>query len=190
MLKIILALLVVFISAYQPTCFANIEDVESAIINGQYKKALDLLSPLIKKGDARAQYNLAMIYENGQGVKRNYKKAAQLYTLSANQGYSLAQEKLIVMYAEGRGVKKDAKKAAELYLLSKNQSAIDQSDTSTSVSGVVSNANKLIERHKCDFDANASEAKMLDAYLREKNHINSMPKVEQQDRDNESPRLQ
>ncbi|NRB11253.1 MAG: sel1 repeat family protein [Rickettsiaceae bacterium] len=54
-----------------------------------------------------AQYNLAVMYKNGDGVKKDLKKAAELYQKSADQGDASAQNSLAVMYKNGEGVEKD-----------------------------------------------------------------------------------
>ena len=60
------------------------------------------------QGDAGAQYNLGVMYDNGQGVPQNYAEAVKWYRLAADQGDASAQYNLGVMYDNGRG------RAAEL----------------------------------------------------------------------------
>jgi TPR repeat protein len=65
-------------------------------------------SPRAQKGEAVAQYNLGIMYENGLSyVAQDYKEAARWYLLSAEQGNADAQFVLGDMYAEGRGVPQD-----------------------------------------------------------------------------------
>ena len=47
-----------------------------------------------EQGNAKAQYNLGLRYENGQGVAQDYGKAVEWYTKAAEQGLELAIEKL------------------------------------------------------------------------------------------------
>ena len=63
--------------------------------------------PLAEQGDVLAQYNLGMMYQNGQGVTLDYKEAVRLYSLSAEQGNATAQLNLGVMYTKGTGVLQD-----------------------------------------------------------------------------------
>ena len=58
-------------------------------------------------GNADAQYNLGLMYDNGQGVTQDYKEAVRLFGLAAAQGHAIAQSMLGLMYAEGRGVTQD-----------------------------------------------------------------------------------
>ena len=44
-----------------------------------------------KVGDANAQSNLGIMYQNGKGVPQDYVKAVQWYTRSAEQGNRNAQ---------------------------------------------------------------------------------------------------
>ena len=56
---------------------------------------------------AVAQYNLGVMYDNGQGVPQDYKTAVKWYTLAAEQGTAVAQYNLGTMYALGNGVIQD-----------------------------------------------------------------------------------
>ena len=47
-------------------------------------KAFELYTLSANQGNADAQYNLAICYENGDGVEKDMTKAFELYTLSAN----------------------------------------------------------------------------------------------------------
>ena len=51
-----------------------------------YKKAIEWYEKAAEQGDAEAQYNLGVMYENGQGVDVNYKKAIEWYEKAAEQG--------------------------------------------------------------------------------------------------------
>ena len=60
-----------------------------------------------EQGDAAAQFNLALMYDSGQGVTQDYKKALKWYRLAAEQGYLSAQYNLGWMHTNGRGVIQD-----------------------------------------------------------------------------------
>lgn len=66
-------------------------------------------------GDAVACANLAMAYDNGQGVKEDKNQAAQLYEVACQGGDSLGCTNIGWMYANGVGVKKDYQKALAYY---------------------------------------------------------------------------
>ena len=60
-----------------------------------------------EKGDAKAQFNLGISYENGKGVPKDFMEAAKWYQKAADQGHDGAQYNLGVCYAKGEGVPKD-----------------------------------------------------------------------------------
>ena len=76
---------------------------------------------LAESGNARAQYNLAMMYANGYGVERDYAEAVKWYRKSAEQGVATAQNNLAGMYANGYGVERDYAEAVKWYRKSAEQ---------------------------------------------------------------------
>lgn len=57
-----------------------------------------------EEGISIAQFNLGVMYANGQGVPENDAEAVKWFRLAAEQGDALAQDNLGVMYGDGRGV--------------------------------------------------------------------------------------
>ncbi|MEA1898796.1 MAG: tetratricopeptide repeat protein [Bacteroidota bacterium] len=68
-----------------------------------------------KSGDAQAQFELGIVYFEGNDVDKNYEKAMIWFEKSGSQGNANAQNKLGFMYLLGRGVEKDMKLAAFWY---------------------------------------------------------------------------
>ena len=68
------------------------------------------------KGDAGAQYEVALRYFEGRGAPQNFAEAADWFERSASQGLAPAQFRLAGMYEKGLGVKKDLEAARRLYL--------------------------------------------------------------------------
>ena len=62
-----------------------------------------------EQGNAAAQFNLGVMYEDGQGVRQDYAQAVQWYRKAAEQGLAEAQYNLGVMYAKGEGVRQNYK---------------------------------------------------------------------------------
>jgi uncharacterized protein len=60
-----------------------------------------------EQGDAEAQCNLGVCYDNGDGVPEDDAEAVKWYRKAADQGYALAQYNLGVCYANGDGVPQD-----------------------------------------------------------------------------------
>ena len=82
-----------------------------------YATAAPLFRSLAAQGYTVAQYNLALMYDNGQGVAQDYKEAVRLYGLAAAQGYTVAQSNLGTMYEFGTGVAQDYVRAHMWYNL-------------------------------------------------------------------------
>ena len=72
-----------------------------------YKKSAPLLFKAARAGNAKAQFVLGWLYENGIGVERNDKKAFKWFRKAAEQGNIKAQFRLGLFYDTGRGVKKN-----------------------------------------------------------------------------------
>ena len=83
--------------------------------NGNYKKAVKLWKKAAEQGDDAAQYNLGVMYDEGQGVRQDYKEAVKWYKKAAKQGNGIAQINLGAMYYYGKGVRQDNSKAKELF---------------------------------------------------------------------------
>ncbi len=66
------------------------------------KQAVHWFTKSAEQGDADAQYNLGLMYAEGDGVPQDDKQAVHWFTKSAEQGDAGAQFSLGVMYAEGR----------------------------------------------------------------------------------------
>lgn len=92
-------------------------DAMTAYDIGDFAQSARLLHPVAKKGDARAQYDLGQLYEQGKGVNQNFQQAMRWYRLSAMQGHSRAQYNLGQMYEEGLVVNLDFVKAYMWYTL-------------------------------------------------------------------------
>ena len=90
---------------------SNNETIDSI----EQKNSSDNQSNLVSEQDAEVQFNLGLMYSEGQGVKQDYFKAFEWWQKAADQGYASAQFNLGVMYANGQGVKQDYFKAFEWY---------------------------------------------------------------------------
>jgi len=74
---------------------------------GNYDTALKEWRPLAKQGLSQAQYNLGLMYAEGEGVAQDYQEAVRWYRLAAEQGHASGQFSLGAMYTAGQGVPKD-----------------------------------------------------------------------------------
>ena len=80
---------------------------------------------LAEQGDADAQFNLGVMYANGEGVPQDEAEAVRWYRLSADQGNAFAQYDLGFRYAIGLGVPQDEAEAVRWYRLSADQGNAD-----------------------------------------------------------------
>lgn len=102
----LLAVVLVLTSATAAITISGEEPYE-ALKRGDFRVAAVLFSPLAEKGDARAQYNLGLLYASGLGVVHDYQAALKWHRLAAGQGHAGAQNALAQMYAKGHGVPQD-----------------------------------------------------------------------------------
>jgi TPR repeat protein len=89
---------------------ADLDSADAAYERGDYKTAIVEFKALAEQGDAEAQYNLGMMYYEGEGVPEDYAAAVKWYRLAADQGHTSAQSNLGMMYYIGdldRGVLED-----------------------------------------------------------------------------------
>jgi TPR repeat protein len=93
-------------------------------LKGDYDAAYDEWLPLAELGDAEAQYNIGVMYDEGAGRPRDLAAAAGWYRKAAQQGFMDAQANLGMMYYHGQGVPRDPAEAARWF-----RRAADQGDT-------------------------------------------------------------
>jgi TPR repeat protein len=110
MMRVALSLLVSF-----PSWSADFDKGLAAAERGDYATALREWHPLAEQGHAKAQFNLRVMYADGEGIQQDYGQAVEWYRRAAKQGYAMAQYNLGVMYANGRGVAQDYGQAIEWY---------------------------------------------------------------------------
>jgi TPR repeat protein len=84
-----------------------------ALDGGYDRTAIELLEPLAAKGNAMAEFHLAVMYEHGWGTPKDAKKAVDLYTKAAEQSLVPAQARLGEIYLHGTLVLQDLAKARE-----------------------------------------------------------------------------
>ena len=101
--------------AAPPATAQTFKDAMAAYERGDYAAALAGFRILAAQGDAPAQFNLGLMYDNGQGVPQDYTEAAKWYRRAAAQGDAPAQFNLGVMYGNGEGVPQDYAEAAKWY---------------------------------------------------------------------------
>ena len=87
------------------TCWEN-EDYEAAV--KWYRKAAE-------QGFVEAQFELALCYENGDGVPQDDAESITWYYKAAEQGHAIAQNNLGVHFHDGKGVNRNYAEALKWY---------------------------------------------------------------------------
>jgi len=94
---------------------AGFDQAAAAFEKRDYAAALKELKPLADKGDARSQYAMGVLAENGFGMPKDLKQAANWYRKAAEQGNTDAQFNLGAMYEHGVGMPVNYAQAARWY---------------------------------------------------------------------------
>jgi uncharacterized protein len=94
---------------------AELDQAVAAAHRGEYAAALERLSPLAEKGDARAQFDVGFMHAYGWGFQRNPADAIAWYRKAAEQGLAVAQHFLGLTYVNGEGVRPNDEEAARWF---------------------------------------------------------------------------
>lgn len=95
--------------------------VEALTPSKQAMRQFEETLNLAQKGDPVDQFNLALCYEQGDGVTQDWVKAAEWYRKAALQGDPYAQLNLGMCYVAGHGVQSDQRQAFAWFLKSAEQ---------------------------------------------------------------------
>lgn len=113
MKRLLAALILTLLAA--PAYAHDYETGLAAFKLGDYVTALDAWRTAAEMGDARAQNNLAGMYDAGVGVPQDASEAVRWYRRAADQGLEWAQLNLAHMYRRGLGVPQDYGEAVRWY---------------------------------------------------------------------------
>ena len=103
----------------------NFTDGVELYSEGNYSAAAEAFQKSADKGNPEAQFNLGLMYLNGQGVAQDYQQALSLLTKLAEQGNARAQVNLARMYAKGKGVVANYGKAIPWFTKAADQGYAD-----------------------------------------------------------------
>lgn len=93
----------------------TLEDAVAAYRKGDLETAAQQFTALAEAGDTKAQFNLAVLYEKGEGVAQDSDKALAWYQKAAEAGNVNAQYNLGLAYETGEGAQQDYGKARAYY---------------------------------------------------------------------------
>ena len=108
-----------------PVIAGELNDGIASYDRGDYETAYRLIKPLAEQGSSKAQNNLGIMYDKGQGVPQDYTEAVKWYLKAAKKGNARAQTNLGLMYYKGRGVPQDYAEAAKWYRKAADQGRVD-----------------------------------------------------------------
>ena len=95
---------------------ADFNDGVFAYSRGEYEQAYNTMRSLAETSEhGLAQYYVAMMYLQGNGVGQNYEEAAKWFRKASEQRIKQAQYRLAELYMKGRGVPKDYEYAYAWY---------------------------------------------------------------------------
>ncbi len=93
----------------------DVEEGRAAIGARQYEKAMRLLLPKAREGNAVAQNAVGILYRNGWGVRQDHSEALAWFRRAADQGDARGQFNIGRVYESGDGVARDFVQAANWY---------------------------------------------------------------------------
>ena len=88
---------------------------KKAYDNNDYAAALKWFQDAAEQGNAQAQFNLGVMYHQGNGVSKNFAKALIWYQKAANQGHPVAQTNIGYMCLNGDVVEKNYTEALKWF---------------------------------------------------------------------------
>lgn len=99
-----LAMLAVLALPATPATADDLADGLAAFNRKDYTRAVRLLEPLARRGDATAQVRMGLLYYHGHAVRENDARAFEWFLRAAEQGNTDGQFHLGNMYMYGLGV--------------------------------------------------------------------------------------
>jgi TPR repeat protein len=149
-----------------------ISEVQLALLllggsNSEKDDAIVWLTAAALQENAEASYQLALLFEKGEGVEADFEKAIILFKIAAEQGYEKAQRQMGIYYEYGFGVQQDFNKAVTWY-----KKARDQEVTRTGFSAIYveSIEYRIARRYQLGFGAVQNNALAFDWYKRAAEH--------------------
>src|SRR5262245_55290497 len=78
----------VLLLASLPACMDPMRTGRRAFERGDGDLALEAWQPIAERGDAKAQYLVGLVRDEGRGTRRDAQEAARWYALAAEQGHA------------------------------------------------------------------------------------------------------
>src|SRR5581483_6448304 len=109
------AAMVVFVLCFAANAHADYAAGFAAYDRGDHVTAFKEWKQSAEQGDAKSQYELALLYQDGVGTRKDIAEAIKWYREAAARGLAPAQNNLGVLYSKGLGVAQDHAEAAKWY---------------------------------------------------------------------------
>ena len=120
---------------------------------------IDMIRRKAEAGDAKAQFDLAAAYSEGNGVSKDSAKGMEWLKKSALQGFAGAQVVLGYMYQKGINTEKDPSEAAKWYQKAAKQADKDPKHSQTAQTHLSEMlAQGLISAKEADWHASEATA--------------------------------
>lgn len=110
-----LALAAILFLAFVTPSWAGVGEGLEAYKRGDYTTAVQEFRKAAEQGNARAQYNLGLMYQDGYGVVEDDAEAVKWFRKAAEQGDADGQYFLGSKYSVGEGVTQDKTEATKWY---------------------------------------------------------------------------
>ncbi len=94
-----------------PVGAQTFDDAVAAYDTYEYERAAELFESLAQQGHVKSQYNIGLMYENGNGVERRPDLAFFWYQMAALNGNNDAKYNLGGLYFRGEGVERSIEEA-------------------------------------------------------------------------------
>ncbi len=102
--KIIFGVALILLAGFSIFTWTGADDHLTAFVKGNYAIAQKQFLEAAERGDATAQYSLALMYDSGKNIPRNDAEAIRWYRAAAEQGHAAAQYNLSMVHFFGKGV--------------------------------------------------------------------------------------
>jgi TPR repeat protein len=108
-------------------------------------KALELFTYAAERGHPEDQYNLGVLYMNGEGgVPQDYAKAEEWLTLASQQNWASAFDKLGLLYLKGMGRPADQAQAADFF---RRGAALGDASAMVNYANVLKSEGDMVSAH-------------------------------------------
>jgi len=146
------------------------DNAMQAYKNGSFIEALNGFYILAKNGDAKAQYNVGLMFAQGKGAKADVKKAMEWYEQAAKQGLASAQYNLAQIYHNLGSAEDHAYEKAKYWYEKAAQQGIAQAHNNLGAlylegKGVAKDEKKAFEHFKAAAELGDANAQLNVALL-------------------------